>query len=119
MSEIVGSCEQRLEWSKSEEFVLNVVDQSLAFGDGQRHRFLGKHALGQTRDFRMDLLRSQRRQLGQIHPVDQRPVQTRLHLLERMLTGAVRCRCRDQLLLPINLSRSAMMLSTRGQGPLR
>jgi hypothetical protein len=38
----------------------------------------------------MDLIRSKSLQLRQIHPVDQRPVQTRLHFLEGMLAGAVR-----------------------------
>jgi hypothetical protein len=38
----------------------------------------------------MDLFRSQGLQLRQIHPVDKRPVETRLHLLERMLAVSVR-----------------------------
>jgi hypothetical protein len=39
----------------------------------------------------MDLFLSQRLQLRQVHSVDQRPMQTRLHFLERMLAGSV-CR---------------------------
>ena len=44
---------------KSEELVLDVVDQSFPFGNGQRHGFLCEHAFGQARNFRVDLFRSE------------------------------------------------------------
>ena len=76
--------EQRLEWSKTEEFVLNVVNEAFPFRCGQGHGFLRQHIFGKPRDFGVHLLRRERRQLRQVHPVDQGSMQARLYLLKAM-----------------------------------
>ena len=59
------------------------------FIEGNEAELHCQHAFRKTRDFRVNLLRRERLELGQVHPVDQGAMQTRLHLLERVLAGAV------------------------------
>jgi hypothetical protein len=69
--------------------VLNVVYQPIALRHRQRHRFLREHRFGQAGNLSVNLFRCQLRELCQIHAVDQRLVQPRLHLLKRVLVDYV------------------------------
>src|SRR5712691_4156553 len=81
--------QQGLDGSKPKQLMLDIVDQPFALGCGQRHRLLGEYAFSQARNFRMHLVGLERRQLGQVHPVDECAMKTRLHLLKRGLPVAV------------------------------
>jgi len=76
--------EQRLQRPQPEEFVLNIVYEPVAFRTRERHCFLRQYGFRQARNLGMDLIWRQRSQLGQIHAIDERAVQPRLHFLKGM-----------------------------------
>src|SRR5882724_5856695 len=81
--------QQRLERSEAEELMLDIIHQSLSFSGRKRHCFLGQHTFGESRDFRMNLLRRKRRKLRQVHPVYQGAMKPGFYLLKTMLAVAL------------------------------
>jgi hypothetical protein len=63
------------------------MDQTLALDRGERRILLRQEAGGKACDFFVKLFRFQLAQLGQVHPVDQHPVQSRFHILEALLVA--------------------------------
>ncbi len=72
---------------EAEQLVADFVDEPLALDRRERGLLLREQALGETRHLGVELLRVELAELAQVHPVDERAVQPRLHLLERLLAG--------------------------------
>ena len=89
MSEIVRVLQQRLQRAQAQCFVLDLEDQPFPFHPGHGDPCLGDQALHDRLDDAGELIGRNLGNGGQVHPVDQFPVDVALELLVRLDLGVL------------------------------